>query len=87
MQKSVTQKLSQRFFVVSKAVEIAKIGTNTIWRYSRNKHFFYAQECDWKIRPAMTLWKGQPIIELETSPSRSKKLSYEVKYVVFTAKL
>ena len=30
---------------------------------------------------------NQPILQLETSPSRFEQLGYEVKYVVFTARL
>ena len=46
-----------RFFVDPYAIELAKNGTNIIWRYSKNKQFlFHAQERGSKNELATPLW-------------------------------
>ena len=51
------ERKSQEVFVNPYTVELAKNGTNVIWRYSKNKQFlFHAQGHGSKVEPATTLW-------------------------------
>ena len=51
------ERKAQEVFVDPYTVELAKNGTNIIWRYSKNKQFlFYAQGRGPKIEPATPFW-------------------------------